>query len=116
MTRRTKFASLLTLGSALIVSSAAYSQYPGGGSSYPGSSGSSYPGSSGGSSYPGGGGGTTGGASDMGSVDSSAVTTTDTTVTTDTTTIPNTGGEPLLMTLLGSMVAGSALMLRRKLS
>ena len=30
--------------------------------------------------------------------------------------MPDTGGEPLLMTLLGSLTAGSALLLRRRLS
>jgi len=31
-------------------------------------------------------------------------------------TLPTTGGEPLVLTLLGSLTAGSALLLRRKLS
>lgn len=30
--------------------------------------------------------------------------------------LPNTGGEPLLVTMLGSLLAGSALLLRRKVS
>jgi LPXTG-motif cell wall-anchored protein len=32
------------------------------------------------------------------------------------TTLPKTGGEPLMLTLFGSLTAGSALLLRRKLS
>ena len=117
MKRRTQFVTLLGVGSALLMSSAAHAQgYPGGGSSSIPGSGGGYPGGSG--SYPGSGGsgGASGGASDAGSVSSSS-TTTDTTMSTTTTptTPPNTGGEPLLMSLFGSLTAGSALFLRRKL-
>lgn len=115
MKRRTQFVTLLGVGSALLMSSAAHAQgYPGGGS-YPGGSGG-YPGGSSGGGYPGGSGGASGGATDAGAVSSSS-TTTDTTLTTTTTpdTPPNTGGEPLLMSLFGSLTAGSALFLRRKL-
>jgi len=34
----------------------------------------------------------------------------------ETSALPKTGGEPLLLTLLGSLTAGGALLLRRKLS
>lgn len=110
MTRRTKFASLLSLGGALLLTSVAFSQ------GYPGStSGGSSSTSGGSSSYPGSSSGGGGGANDLGSVSSSSTTTDVTTQTSDTKTVPNTGGEPLLMTLFGSLTAGSALMLRRKI-
>jgi LPXTG-motif cell wall-anchored protein len=62
------------------------------------------------------------GASDIGAV-SNETTTTTTTTTTDVDPyaataepLPNTGGEPLLLSMLGSMVAGGAFFLRRKIS
>lgn len=118
MKRRTQFVTLLGLGSALLISSAAHAQgYPGGGG-YPGGSSTSGGGSAtmGSSSTTGGAGGANGaGAVSNTSLNSSTDTTTAT--TTDTavpSTPPNTGGEPLLMSLLGSLTAGSALLLRRK--
>ena len=129
MTRRTQLTSLLALGGALLWSGVAHSQYGGG---YPGGggggggdpgggapAGGGYPGGGGGG-YPGGGGG--GPAAGGGASDLSTVTNTSTeTVTTDTAmveegTMPNTGGEPLLMSLIGSLTACGALALRRKLS
>lgn len=134
-TRRIQWTIVLGVSSALLCSSVANAQdsgsssggppggYPGGSSSgsgsYPGSSSS---GSS--SGYSSGGGSAAGGAgSGLGSVSNESVeTTTVTTTGTEfdsvdaTTPLPNTGGEPLLMAMFGSLIAGSALLLRRKLS
>lgn len=127
-TRRLQWTLVLGLSGVLLSGSAAIAQDSGSSSS---SSGSSYPGSSSSGSSSGGyspeGGAQAGGAgSGLGSVSNESLdaTTTTTTTTTgddfgtvdDTAPLPNTGGEPLLMAMFGSIMAGSALLLRRKLS
>ena len=108
MKRRTQFVTLLSLGGALMMGSAAHAQMgnsASGSSGYPG--GSSSMGSSSGS----------GGATGAGAVNNASFNSTSDTTTASTaspSTPPNTGGEPLLMSLLGSLTAGSALLLRRK--
>jgi len=126
-TRRLQWTLVLGLSGVLLCGSAAIAQDSGSSSSSSGS----YPGSSSGSGSSGGysssGGGQAGGAgSGLGSVSNESIdaTTTTTTTTTgadfetvgDTAPLPNTGGEPLLMAMFGSIMAGSALLLRRKLS
>jgi LPXTG-motif cell wall-anchored protein len=64
-----------------------------------------------------------GGSSTLGTVDTTT-TTTETTYNgggmdpnmtmTDSATLPNTGGEPLIISMLGTLMAGSGLVLRRK--
>ena len=109
MTRRTQFASLLAVGSALLVSGIAQAQPPAGA---PGGPPAGDPAA----------GGAPGGTADTGAVtnDTTTVTVTETDTAAvgadETTTMPNTGGAPLLMALAGSLTAGSALLLRRKLS
>ena len=111
MTRRTQFASLLAVGSALLVSGIAQAQPPGG----PGGPPAGDPAAGGAPGAP-------GGTADTGAVtnDTTTVTVTETDTAAvganETTTMPNTGGAPLLMALAGSLTAGSALLLRRKLS
>jgi LPXTG-motif cell wall-anchored protein len=135
MTRRNQLGSLCGVGGALLstllMGTAVQAQSPsaspgaGSGSSYPGGSSSSsgYPGggSSSGSGYP----GASGGASTAGTVDSSTTTTTTTTIDapvgdvgfeTASEPLPNTGGAPLALTMLGSLMAGGAFMLRRKIN
>ncbi|MDF2440265.1 MAG: hypothetical protein JWN98_1249 [Abditibacteriota bacterium] len=127
-TRRLQWTLVLGLSGVLVCSGTANAQSGGSSSSYPGGS-SSGGSSSGGSSsgYPGEGGMQAGGAgSGLGSVSNESMDTTMTTTTTttgadfetvgDTAPLPNTGGEPLLMAMFGSIMAGSALLLRRKLS
>jgi len=111
MTRKTQLVTLLSLGSALLVSSHAYAQNGASGSS--GVSGSS-PSMS---SESMGSGGAAGGGASVSNAGSEGVdmTTTTTTEETTTTTLPNTGGDPWLMALSGSLTAASALFLRRKL-
>ena len=108
MTRRTNLVSMLGLGSALLLSSAVYAQPPGG----PGA--------------PGGAPGAAPGGAPGAPADTGVVTNTDTLIQQQSTssgpmleedsTLPNTGGAPWLMALAGSATAGSALLLRRKLS
>lgn len=90
----------------------------------PGYGSGSYGSSSGGSAY-----GAPGGAQTAGAIDSTSTTTQTTDyasggdygaaptgdLSADTAPLDNTGGEPLVITLLGSLVAGSALLMRRKL-
>ena len=116
MTRKTQLVNLLSLGSALLVSSHAYAQNGASGSS--GASGSMPMGSSPSMSSEGmGSGGAAGGGASVSNTGGEGVdmTTTTTTEETTTTTLPNTGGEPWLMALSGSLTAASALFLRRKL-
>ncbi len=140
MTRRTGMSALLSVGTTVALMGMALAQsaspsgspapggYSGGSRDYPGSSGGPGPGSSSsGSSSSGGAYGAPGDAQTAGAIDSTSTTTTveygtdggygagvDTAV--DTAPLDNTGGEPLVITLLGSLVAGSALLMRRKLS
>jgi LPXTG-motif cell wall-anchored protein len=59
-----------------------------------------------------------GGTTDAGAISNTTTTTTvtDSEFATDTATLPDTGGAPLLMALAGSMAAGGAFFLRRKLA
>ena len=133
MTRRTGMSALMSVGTTMALMGMALAQ-SGSPSPAPSGSGSSSMGAergyssdprmsgSGGSSY-----GAPGGSQTAGAIDS---TTTSQTTTTDyaadgaygaapvgdTAPLDNTGGEPLMLTLLGSLVAGSALLMRRKLS
>ena len=117
MTRRTQFASLLAVGSALLVSGIAQAQPPAGapGGPPPGMGAPGDPAAGGAPGAP-------GGTADTGAVtnDTTTVTVTETDTAAvgadETTTMPNTGGAPLLMALAGSLTAGSALLLRRKLN
>jgi hypothetical protein len=112
MTRRTQLTSLLAAGGALLVSGIAQAQ-PGGPPGSPGAPSAGAPGAP-------------GGTTDTGAVTNATDTTTVTVTDTDpavaavgaeeTSTMPNTGGAPLLMALAGSLTAGSALLLRRKLN
>ena len=120
MTRRTGMSALMSVGTTMALMGMAMAQ-SGSPSPSPGSSGSSSGGSPGGSSY-----GAPGGAQAGGAIDSTTTTTSQTTdyaadgaygaaPAGDTAPLDNTGGEPLVLTLLGSLVAGSALLMRRKL-
>ncbi len=130
MTRRTGLSALMSVGTtvALMGMAMAQSASPSASGAPMGSSGSS---SMGGSGYTDsrsmGGGSSMGGAGTAGTIDSTSTTTTQTvdygsdpgygtTAVTDSAPLDNTGGEPLVFTLLGSLVAGSALLMRRKLS
>ena len=129
--RSMQWTLVLGVSSALLCGSAVNAADSGSGSSSSGSSSSGppggYPGSSGSGSSSGyspeGGSAVGGVGSGSGSVNNESVETTTTTTTTgtefdtvETTPLPNTGGEPLLMAMFGSLMAGSALLLRRKLS
>ena len=113
MTRQTRLASLLGLGAALLLTSWAQAQ--------PGRPGGGPPGAA-----PGGAPAAAGGEATVTNLDTTTTTTTSSTGlggdfgtdvgATDSTALPKTGGEPLIMTLLGSLTAGGALLLRRKLS
>ncbi len=104
MTRRTQFVTLLSLGSALLLSSHGYAQ-------------NSPSGSSEGAGGAAGGGASVSNTETAGGAGGETADVTATTTTTETTetTMANTGGEPWLMALAGSLTAGSALLLRRKL-
>lgn len=102
MTRKTQLTSLLALGGALLVSGIAQAQ-----------------------EVPAGAPGATGAPSELGTVSNQTTTTTTTVsdpsiITEDTTvaampeTLPETGGEPWMLALGGSLLAGTALVMRRK--
>lgn len=121
MTRQTKLATLLSVSSALIISGIAQAQAPAVPPPAPMPDPAAAPGAPGMPGAPGGGSSSSSGLGTVSndSLDSTSSTTTTTTTTGldgDTDTLPNTGGEPLLMSLMGSLVAGSALLLRRKIS
>lgn len=139
MVQKTRLATLLGLGGALLMSGAAYAQPPG---SYPGSSpsGSSsmssggYPGGSPGSmspsSYPGASGSVAGtsGSGAVSNAPGSMSTSTDASSTDlsstdsigsnvqDSSTLARTGGEPWMMALAGATLAIGALSLRRRIN
>lgn len=125
-TRRLQWTLVLGLSGVLLSGGIANAQDSGSSSSSSGYPGSSSSGSSSGGYSPEGGAQAGGAGSGLGSVSNESVDATTTTTTTTTgddfgtadTTAPlaNTGGEPLLMAMFGSIMAGSALLLRRKLS
>ena len=138
MVQKTRLATLLGLGGALLMSGAAYAQPPG---SYPGSSpsGSSsmsqggYPSASGSMSqggYPGASGSVAGtsGSGAVSNAPGSLSTSTDASSTDasstdsigsnvqDSSTLARTGGEPWMMALAGATLAIGALSLRRRIN
>jgi len=128
MTRRNRLGALCGLSGALlgtmVMSSVALAQPPGGspGGPPPGYTGGPPPGYTGGPN-----GAAAGGASTEGTIDTSTTTTTTTTEIDGAAggvgvepmasePLPNTGGAPLALSMLGTLLAGSAFMVRRKLN
>ncbi len=128
MVQKTRLASLLGLGSALLLSGVAHAQTSssGGPGGVPGSSpysgapsSSPYSGapSSGYSGAPGASNASSGTVSNQQTGDSTTITSnsSDTTATDDS-TLAKTGGEPWMMALAGIALAGGALTLRRRIN
>jgi LPXTG-motif cell wall-anchored protein len=106
MKRQTNLVALFATAGALLVGGVAHAQPPSG--PPPGFVPPSGPTS-----------GAPGGTTDAGAISNTTTTTTvtatDSAFVDDTATLPDTGGAPLLMALAGTMVAGGAFFLRRKL-
>jgi len=136
MVQKTRLATLLGLGGALLMSGAAYAQPPAGYSggspgsmssgSYPGGSPSSmssgsYPGASGSAAGTSGSGavsnapGSLSTSTDASSTDASSTDASSTDVQ-DSSTLARTGGEPWMMALAGATLAIGALSLRRRIN
>jgi LPXTG-motif cell wall-anchored protein len=112
MTRKSGLSWICGLGAALLMTTAAHAQ-----GQPPYGAGGPPPGFQGGP--PGGVPGAAGQTADSNAISTTATTVTSTETTEfvdDASTLPNTGGQPLLMALAGSMLAGSAFFLRRRMS